>query len=75
MNPIDFSVSSSYYVPIASAFAEDGPTVAFELRRSIFDIVYQIIPNGTARRPIPLAPKNRPVNFLYMGLFLRFEKT
>ena len=42
--------------------------------RSIFDIVYQTTPNGTERRPNPLAPKNRPVNFLYMGLFFRFRK-
>jgi hypothetical protein len=43
------------------------------LGRSIFDIVYQAKPNGTDRRPIPLAPRNLPVNF--MGLFPRFEKT
>jgi len=44
-------------------------------RRSIFDIVYKSTPNGTARRPNPLALRNRPVNFLYMGLFLGFKKT
>ena len=44
-------------------------------RRSIFDIVYTTTPNGTDRRPNPLAPKDRPVNFLYMGLFLGFKKT
>jgi hypothetical protein len=37
------------------------------------DIVYQVIPNGTDRRPNPLVPKERPVNFLYMGLFLGFK--
>jgi len=43
-------------------------------RRWIFDIVYPTTPNGTDRRPNPLAPKNHPVNFLYMGSFLRFKK-
>jgi len=41
--------------------------------RSIFDIVYQITPNGT-RRPNLLVPRTARVNFLYMGLFLGIEK-
>ncbi len=51
-----------------------GPTLALSLRRSIFDIVYPTTPNGTDRRPNPLAPRAAPVNFLYMGSFLRFKK-
>jgi len=73
--PIDFPVECSYYVLVTFGPRRRRSDGAFELRRSIFDIVYQIIPNGTARRPNPLALGNRPVNFLYMGLFLRFEKT
>ena len=45
-------------------------------RRLVFDIVYHAAPNrhpDAARTPSP--PRNRPVNFLYMGLFLRFKKT
>jgi hypothetical protein len=45
-----------------------------EPRRSIFDIVYQTTPNGTDRRANPRASMDRPVNFLYMGLFLGFKK-
>jgi len=36
--------------------------------------VYQTIPNGHDRRSKLLAPKEPLVNFLYMGLFLGFEK-
>ena len=42
-------------------------------RRSIFDIVYPIIPNGLERRPTPLAGGKPPVNFLYMGSFFGIE--
>jgi hypothetical protein len=45
-----------------------------EPRRSIFDIVYPTTRTALARRSNPLVPKDRPVNFLYMGLFLRFKK-
>jgi hypothetical protein len=49
--------------------------VAFEPRRSIFDIVYQTNPERQPTAAVPLVPRNRPVNFLYMGLFLRFKKS
>ncbi len=57
------------------ASAQSGPTQVLSLRRSIFDIVYQATLNRHRTPARPLAPGNRPVNFLYMGLFLRFEKT
>jgi len=43
---------------IPSTLAEKRSDGDFEPRRSIFDIVYQTTSNGTARRPIPLAPRN-----------------
>jgi hypothetical protein len=43
--------------------------------RSIFDIVYPTTPNGSRPPDVLPAPRNRPVNFLYMGLFLGIEKT
>jgi len=43
--------------------------------RSIFDIVYPTSPNGNRPPQILPASSNRPVNFLYMGLFLGIEKT
>jgi hypothetical protein len=56
-----------------SAPAGGGPA-ELRPRRAIFDIVYQTTPNGADRRPNPLVPREPPINFLYMGLFLGFEK-
>jgi hypothetical protein len=44
-------------------------------RQSVFDIVYPTIPNGIlVAASTRSLPRSRPVNFLYVGLFLRFEK-
>ena len=51
--------------------SDAGPS----LRWSIFDIVYQATPNRHKTPDRPLTPGTAPVNFLYMGLFLRFKKT
>ena len=40
MIPIDFRQKCSYYVPAVFGSAKSRPDGAFELRRSIFDIVY-----------------------------------
>jgi hypothetical protein len=60
--------------PSLGASAQSGPTPVLSLRRSIFDIVYQTTPNRHWTPARPARPQNRPVNFLYMGLFLRFQK-
>jgi hypothetical protein len=71
--PFDFSADCSYYVLIASNPAGSGPMEP-KAPRSIFDIVYPTTPNGSPPPQIALAVRNRPVNFLYMGLFLGIEK-
>ena len=77
MIPIDSPIDSSYYVLDTFGPRRKAVDGDFEPRRSIFDIVYQTTSNGTARRPDPpgpARPKEPPVNFLYMGSFLRFKK-
>ena len=62
-----------FYCPVLRA--QGGPAQVLSLRRSIFDIVYQTSPNRHQTPDRPVAPGTALVNFLYMGLFLRFEKT
>ena len=70
----DFSANCSYYVLATSNPVGSAPLES-KAPRSIFDIVYLTSPNGNRPPQILPASSNRPVNFLYMGLFLGIEKT
>ncbi len=60
---------------VAYMFSFGDPSIG-NGRRSIFDIVDQANRKRALERPaLAAGQKEPPVSFLYMGLFLRFEKS
>src|SRR5580765_1276644 len=63
---LTFRLECSYYVLSPSAHPEGGPT-SHGPRRSIFDIVYQAIPNGATAPPEPARPEECPLTSFTWG--------